>query len=727
MIVYWTNEGTKTGPCAACSVFIGKHWHIDQVPTPPLHPQCACVLVPADNAIPELALGPISEHAREILLRLVMYYLVVGINIPPLLSFLIPEAEKELRNNSMIEPERIRTEFTAEGDLIAVLVEPGRTRTITDGPGRHTFTAEAINDAYDRGLFAGLSCFIDHAEGHPSIRNLLGTWTDVTNTSGRITAKLTTFQTEETRPTLQLLDQLRALPLDQRPDVGLSLVLYTEKVTATGEIQKINKIESADLVLFPAVPSARFIFHSHGEEEMTEKIAAAGTAEKTWPTQPDPAWDKAYRSTAAAAIVNNSDLPALVKTRLNAGDYATPEDVFKAIEDARAELASLHDAQVINLPGRPRIQTRDPLEEAQEAMSYFFGLSTATTPPANMRRFDELYVAMTGDVHMRGVFDDNRKQFAAADTTTLANTAADAMNKVMVEQMIVLDHWRWYERVTSVEPNNGTLHNMKWITLGGIGNLPTVAEGAAYTELSVDDAEEEAAFTKVGGYVGITREMIKNSDIIRMQAVPRALANAAVRTRSAAVSALFTSNSGVGPTLAQDSTALFDTATHVNLLTTALGTDATAWRAARAECFQHTELHSGKVLGIYPRFLLVPAELYDVALSILGYGEGMPTSYTPEAQSRGFADPRPIPLVVPDWTDATDWAYIVDPAIFPVIQMSYSQNPGGRRHPAPELFAVQSQTSGLLFTNDTLPIKVRDEFAVGVNGYRGIGKRNVAG
>jgi hypothetical protein len=59
--------------------------------------------------------------------------------------------------------------------------------------------------------------------------------------------------------------------------------------------------------------------------------------------------------------------------------------------------------------------------------------------------------------------------------------------------------------------------------------------------------------------------------------------------------------------------------------------------------------------------------------------------------------------------------------------MSYSQNPGGRNHPAPELFAVVSETSGLMFTNDTLPIKVRDEFAVGVNGWRGIGKRNVAG
>ena len=83
-------------------------------------------------------------------------------------------------------------------------------------------------------------------------------------------------------------------------------------------------------------------------------------------------------------------------------------------------------------------------------------------------------------------------------------------------------------------------------------------------------------------------------------------------------------------------------------------------------------------------------------------------------------------IVIDHLGAASDWAYVVDPALFPVIQMSYSQSPGGRQHPIPELFAVVSETSGLMFSNDVLPIKVRDEFAVGVNGARGIGKRNVA-
>ncbi len=479
---------------------------------------------------------------------------------------------------------------------------------------------------------------------------------------------------------------------------------------------------------------------SGGAGEMTKHDAEALNLSLSPAEREVLAWLETVRATAAGAVIRASGLPAAVQERLAAGRYESAEAVEAAIDRARAELAALNEAGVVRLGQglgqvqrtgdsashrMGRIRLSDPLDEARELVGFFFGAAGAPTPPPNLRSFADLYIALTGDVFFRGVFDGGRVQFSGATTSTLPNLAVDAMNRVIVQQFRVLEHYRWFERITSVEPNDGSLQDMKWITLGGIGALPTVNEGAAYTELSVSDVKESASFIKRGGYVGITREMIMNSNIMQLQAIPRALGAAAVRTRSAAVAALFTAGSGVGPTLAQDSKALFH-ADHANIATTALGTDAAAWRAARAECFQHAEVGSAAPLGIFPRFLLVPAELYDTALSILGYGEGMPATYTPEAQDRGFADPRPIPLVVPDWTDATDWAYIVDPALYPVIQMSYSQSPGGRQHPIPELFAVVSETSGLMFTNDILPIKVRDEFALGVNGHRGVGKRNVA-
>ncbi len=63
--------------------------------------------------------------------------------------------------------------------------------------------------------------------------------------------------------------------------------------------------------------------------------------------------------------------------------------------------------------------------------------------------------------------------------------------------------------------------------------------------------------------------------------------------------------------------------------------------------------------------------------------------------------------------------------IAPVIQMAYADNPSGQGTPATPALHRHLQTAGLMFTNDVLPIKVRDYFAYGVATYRGIGKRNV--
>jgi hypothetical protein len=44
----------------------------------------------------------------------------------------------------------------------------------------------------------------------------------------------------------------------------------------------------------------------------------------------------------------------------------------------------------------------------------------------------------------------------------------------------------------------------------------------------------------------------------------------------------------------------------------------------------------------------------------------------------------------------------------------------------PEFFTVTSPDTGLVFTNDVLPVKVRDWWAYGVGTYVGVGKRNVS-
>jgi HK97 family phage major capsid protein len=412
------------------------------------------------------------------------------------------------------------------------------------------------------------------------------------------------------------------------------------------------------------------------------------------------------------------------------------EDRLATLEETVKKLASTIEGNVIQVGGQPpRGQISGmpaAMEQFQAYFEWLFGAPGAKLPPPELRRADALYRAVTGDVDMKGVFDPSHVAFAAATTATLADLAVNAMNKVVLDLYTNLTAYRWFEQIVAVQPTDGSLQDMQWLQMGGVTNLPVVAEGAAYTELSVVDTKETSSFNKYGGYVGITDKMLRNSQIDRLQAIPRALTISAIRTRSAAIAAIFTTGSGQGPTLAQDSKELFKSDnSHGNYATTALS--IAAWAAARLECAKQAELGSAKRQVLWPRFLLVPIDLYDTALVMFGYGAG-PGGYpgtpnndvNPYAQERS-GDPRPIIIAVPEWTDTTDWAYIVDPQIAPVLCMAYGDNPGGRTHPAPQLYSVTDPTSGLLFTNDTLPIKVRDLWAYGVATYRGIGKRIVAG
>jgi len=444
-------------------------------------------------------------------------------------------------------------------------------------------------------------------------------------------------------------------------------------------------------------------------------------------------WLSFMKEQALDVALAGSKLPepirASIRQELAGRQNVTPALVAQAIERQRTLWAELQQANVVQGMGRPLDagHLTTPMDEIKEAWQRVFGVPGAKTPPPSLRKTDELYRIVTGDWNWRGLFDPERAQLAGADTTTLADIAVDAMNKVMVALYDGLQAYRWFEQLISVQPHDGSTHDMKWLQFGGIGNLPVVKEKAAFTELDVVDTKESDSFVVRGGYVGVSKQMLRKSQIALIQAIPRQMIISAIRTRSSDIAAIFTTASGVGPTMAQDGVVLFHT-DHSNIATTAFSW--TAWKAARLECYQQTELGSAKAQGLWPKFCLVPAELYDDALDAFNYGVGVgnrpgTTDYhvNPYGESRP-GDPRPIVVAVPDWTDNYKWGYLADPVIAPVIQMSYAQLPGGGAHPLPSLYSVTSPTSGMMFTNNVLPIKVEDEYAYGVATWRGIGKRN---
>jgi hypothetical protein len=251
-----------------------------------------------------------------------------------------------------------------------------------------------------------------------------------------------------------------------------------------------------------------------------------------------------------------------------------------------------------------------------------------------------------------------------------------------------------------------------------------VAEGAEYTELSIGDSPETASFTKYGGYIPLTLELIDRDETRKLRAYPRELANAGLRRISSLVAAVFTDNSATEPVMA-DGAALFNNTAvttaggHANLLTTALS--AAQWENVGQAVYNQPMLiknaagiyGTGPKQAINPKYLLVPRALELAARKILYPGMENAANINSENLQRGDV------VVVPEWTDASDWAAACDPRIAPAIFV------GTRFGIMPEVFIANHELSPAVFMNDEHRLKVRHFIAVWVNDFRPLHKENV--
>jgi hypothetical protein len=233
----------------------------------------------------------------------------------------------------------------------------------------------------------------------------------------------------------------------------------------------------------------------------------------TFNVQPSPApWLTALQQTTTQAMIAASCLPQASQARLTAQLTASPtlpvspDDVTSAIETERKYLAALQESQVIQLPGQPPRAgaisgMRTDLDRLTLALDALIAGSRAPDGVQPLTGLRELYHLLSGDYEMSGLFHSDRIQFANVNSSTMAALVANALNKRLINEFQQYPQW-WAPIVTVEDFTN--LQTVRWITLGGVGELPTVAEGAAYTELTWDDKTETAAFVKKGGYLGIT-------------------------------------------------------------------------------------------------------------------------------------------------------------------------------------------------------------------------------
>jgi len=400
-----------------------------------------------------------------------------------------------------------------------------------------------------------------------------------------------------------------------------------------------------------------------------------------------------------------------------AGRVAVPSMVDERIEAMQAAWAASVAQQGGGMSGVGAARVEVGLSEVdrlQAALDRLCGLKPASEAMAAVPRLSgirELYLTLTGDHDFRGVFDSSRVALANVTTATMTSLVKNAFNKVIMDYYNTVE--RWWEPVVAQE-DFATTKDLTLVTVGGFTDLPTVAEGAAYTEASWEDTEEVVSFVKKGQYIGVTLEMMDRDETQKFRAIPRKLAMAGYRALSAAIATLWTANAGVGAYWpATQSTYRLFNSTYGNLGTSALS--ASSWDACIQAMYKMAEAGSSERLGIRPAYLVVPIELEKTALTIMD-SAGEPGTGDNDVNVRR-ASSRVV--VCPEMTDVNDWLAVADPRVYPAIMVGF------RFGSTPEVFVAGEETVGSMFTNDEMRVKARYFFAVGVGDYRPLYKANV--
>lgn len=504
----------------------------------------------------------------------------------------------------------------------------------------------------------------------------------------------------------ELKNQISAMITDAMSGIpSMVKTALAEAVQTPEEGETVQETEAKDPVTVtpaivtpdPAITQATLEARLARSELMLERKLSAAKL--------PPAFEKAVREAFGGKVIDEKELDTMLKNVKEAHASADPTGRVTGAggrlevglnEDDKHEL-ELMRIIMGNGEFRELEQKRDDrvLERVQEARGYNAWVKAGKPALGAFGKISHLmYDWFGGDVLV-----DSR----AYETATTSSLASVTKNTVNI--MVAADYSQkeaWYEPIVTTEEVD-TIDDATLVREYGVSTLSVVSEGGTYTELSMADEEETATFVKNGNYIGVTLETLLKDKVQAIRRIPRQLSNAWYNTLSAYVSGVFTTNTAAGPVLS-DTGALFNaTATtsaggHLNLLTAQLS--FTAFNAARSAMLKQTDqpLGAGSRLLIEPRFILVPVELETTALQIRN-SEHLP----------GGADNDINPyyqkfdvIKVPLWTDTNNWALVGDPRQYPAIWNIF---PRGQR--TPFLATADSDTSGAMFTNDTMRFKIR--------------------
>ena len=609
------------------------------------------------------------------------------------------------------------------------------------------YTDEVLRESLP--LWEGCSALSDHVRPGEvaSVRNVVGSYSRIQYQNG-------------VRGVLRFLEAARDLWSMVReiirngeagrstPKIGISADMFVEREPAfhggrkVHKVTRIVRVNSADIVFDPSaggsfdriVESFASPKEQKGEEREMENQDMKGVGDVL---QGYSEGQEVKRQMECERLLNRTLLEAALFGRLPVpaikrieeqftGRTFTEDELAEAVEKEKGYLQAVAAAHKVTglSPQKPEVgflvkewsggmpksvvrigMTRE--DRIRRAWEQLFQVESDEPPVRSFSGLREAYTTTTGDYEIRGFFHSQEAAMVGSDLPELLSDTL--YKKLQQEYNHYPQDWRKWCVVRPIK----SLETQTSVQLDGLASMPSVAEGASYTQISASDFSASYTPAKYGATIVITREMILRDDTQGLQRLPGKLAQACGLTLNNTIHGLLENNGTI-----YDGSALFLSTSvrgvNGNIISGALasGTLADALKRLRAV---RDRTNDGSPIVFRRAWLIVPPALELTAAKLCGseYAVAGASRETPEGGYNFFRQKGLDYIVAPWLTSETKYFAVMDPADCEGLEIGFVNGVD-----TPQLLVQDDPRTGSVLTNDQITYKVRFEFGAAVVNWR---------
>jgi hypothetical protein len=532
------------------------------------------------------------------------------------------------------------------------------------------------------------------------------------------------------------------------PKIGVSADMFVEQEPALQEGRRVRKVtrivrvNSADIVFDPSaggsfdriVESINPPKEKKGEEgqmENQEMKSVGDVLQGYWEGEEVKREMECERllnrTLLEAALFGKLPLPAIKRIEEQfTGRTFTGDDLVEAVEVEKRYLQAVASAHKVTglspqksevgflvkewSGGIPKSVVRIGMtqeDRIRRAWEQLFQVESDEPPVRPFSGLREAYTTTTGDHEVKGFFHSQEAAMVGSD---LPELLSDTLYKKLQQEY---NHYPQDWRKWSVVRPIGSLETQTSVQLDGLASMPSVAEGASYTQISASDFSASYTPAKYGATIVVTREMVLRDDTQGLQRLPGKLAQACGLTLNNTIYGLLEDNGTI-----YDGSALFLSTSvrgaNGNIVSGALasGTLADALKRLRAV---RDKSNDGSPIVFRRAWLIVPPALELTAAKLCGseYAVVGASRETPGGGYNFFRQKGLDYIVAPWLSSETKYFAVMDPVDCGGLEIGFVNGLD-----TPQLFIQDDPRVGSVLTNDQITYKVRFEFGAAVVNWR---------